>query len=394
MTGRLNIIGRLLKYARTFWRLGSIAKRRYDVSRWSMLREHMALRRATRLRLQEYFTYGLCDPLMSRERKMEYVGQALMRPLWSALNPIEYRYLFKNKLIFKHLCRAKDLPAPSLLGTFDPDYGVDANGSPLCTPQDLSRWAEENEGTDFVVKPAEGAEGQMVLSLRAQADEDCVFRSVNGEGWKARELYDYLTDQDKIEAACSGVPEIRPVFLFEERLRSHPALAELSPETLCTFRIVTLRERGLDTQIIAASFKLQPSSSGADNIARGAMAISIDAENGRLGTGWIKPHDGEMPSVKRYKAPPGTDIHFTGKEIPFWKEVCDLSRTAADAFPYVRAVGWDIAVTGEGPYLLEGNWAWGETLAQGGSGRGIYRGHFKEVCERLRAEGRADKALV
>ncbi len=196
MAGRFNIIGRLLDYAETLWRLGGIAKKRYGVSRWRMFKEHMALRKLTRLRLQEYFMYDLCDPAMPWERKSEYMGHALMRPLWSALNPIEYRYIFKNKLIFKHLCRAKGLPAASLLGVFDPDYGEDASGNPLSTSQDLSRWAEENEGTDFVAKPAEGAEGQMILSLRARPDGDYAFESVDGKGWEARQLYDYLTDQD------------------------------------------------------------------------------------------------------------------------------------------------------------------------------------------------------
>jgi Sugar-transfer associated ATP-grasp len=44
--------------------------------------------------------------------------------------------------------------------------------------------------------------------------------------------------------------------------------------------------------------------------------------------------------------------------VPMWEAVCELAKKAASAFWPVGAVGWDIAVTREGPVLVEGNTVW------------------------------------
>ena len=392
-----NLPLRALKYARNVYAMGRQAQEQCDVSFRRMMGEHWRLRKLNELRIGEYFGFGLFDPAMEWERKTEYIGQRLMRRLWSALNPIEYRYIFKDKLIFKRLCLHMGLPTADLLGVFDPDWGYEVDGQPLRTAEDLAAWIRRLEDPNVVFKPTAGAEGQMIRAFcdKTESPEPALL-DLEGARHTADELYEYFTDYDRLEEACSGAPEISPTFLIEERLRPHPDLARLSPETLCTLRLVTLRDRemGVAPQIVAAAYKLQTERSGADNIARGAMAISVDCESGRLGTGWIKPHAGEVPTLKRYEEAPGTGVRFTGLMVPAWEEARDLALRAAAAFPCVRAVGWDVAVTPDGPRLLEGNWAWCEKLAQGGGGRGIYRGDFKAVCDRLRAEGKADKELV
>ena len=38
-----------------------------------------------------------------------------------------------------------------------------------------------------------------------------------------------------------------------------------------------------------------------------------------------------------------------------WREILDLLQEAARVVPSVRYVGWDVAVTPDGPLLVEGN---------------------------------------
>lgn len=399
---------RLARHAAAYWadfaRLGKEARQAFNVSRWRMIREHWALRRLNRLHRNEYFYYGLYNPNMPWEQKTEYLGAALMRPLWSALNPIEYRYLFKNKLIFKQACLSQGLPVAPLIGVFDPDWGYTADGRSLRTADDLRRWIADLEDGNVVMKPCEGAEGSMVLVFgdKSEGPEPTLI-ALDGTAYTPQQIFDFMTDEERLARACSGAPAISPTILIEKRVRSHPNLARLSPATLCTFRIVTLCERGMGAEIIAAVFKLQTAATGKDNLHEGSMAIGVAVRDGVLQSGWRVAQDyyrgdrrrfNTLPSVNRLDTDPTTGIRFAGLKVPMWSDVMATALKAAATFPYGRVIGWDIAVTPGGPCIIEGNWAWGERLAQAGAGRGIYRGRFKKVCERLIREGKADKALV
>ena len=391
---------RIIRYWGVFRRLGREAQERHGVSASQMMKEHMALRKLNRLRWHEYLFYRLFNPELAWEEKTAYIGQIRMRPLWSALNPLEYRYIFKNKLIFKQICLKQGLAVAPLRAVFDPDWGFTAEGAALRSVKDIEKWIVSLEDPNVVLKPSEGAEGRMVKAFRAKADGAGEgLQEVNETRWSARDLYDFMTDEEMLAQACSGGTEIHPTFLIEDRLRSHPELARLSPDTLCTFRIVTLLARGYEPQIVGSCFKLQTSSSGMDNMHQGSIGIDIRPDH-TLGTGWTMPlayyrrEFDSLPPIQRCTRDPRSGVEFTGTKIPMWEETQDLVLRAAKAFPYVRCVGWDVAITPEGPRIVEGNWAWGEELTQGGTGRGIYRGDFKEVCEQLRREGKADKALV
>lgn len=391
----LNIPTRAWKYWSRFSRLGREAKAKHGVSKWRILREHWALRGNTGLRLDEYFFFGLFDPDMPTEAKEEYIGQKLMRPLWSALNPIEYRYLFKNKLVFKQVCVGAGLPVADFLGVFDPDWGYAANGQPLRTAEDLARWIADIEDANVVFKPTAGAEGRMVLVFKGKTQGAApALVAVDGEEWPAERLWRHLTDEAALERACLGAVEIAPTFLIERRLRPHPALAALSPETLCTIRVLTLRDRGTAPHVMRAIFKLQTSASGLDNLAQGSVAIGVDMETGKLRTGWVKPKKGEMADLARLDTDPASGLEFVGKQLPCWEEVMDVAVRGAAAFSSVRSLGWDIAVTPDGPAILEGNWNWCEKHGQCGFGRGLWHGDFKTVSERLIAEGKVKKPKV
>ena len=50
--------------------------------------------------------------------------------------------------------------------------------------------------------------------------------------------------------------------------------------------------------------------------------------------------------------------------IPFYRESVDLVLKAHKLFPSFQTVGWDVAVTPDGPLLLEGNHNWDMEMLQ------------------------------
>ena len=59
-----------------------------------------------------------------------------------------------------------------------------------------------------------------------------------------------------------------------------------------------------------------------------------------------------------YTRHPASGAYLPGFQIPFWPELTACVRRAMDRVPGMGYVGWDIAVTPDGPELIEGNWHW------------------------------------
>ena len=61
--------------------------------------------------------------------------------------------------------------------------------------------------------------------------------------------------------------------------------------------------------------------------------------------------------MKRFETHPLTGIPFMGFQVPLWDEALDMVRKAArKAYGYnCHWIGWDVAITPDGPVLVEGN---------------------------------------
>ena len=49
------------------------------------------------------------------------------------------------------------------------------------------------------------------------------------------------------------------------------------------------------------------------------------------------------------------DVKFDNYKIPFFDKVSDLCIEAAKKIPEVNIIGWDVAITDNGPLIIEGN---------------------------------------
>ena len=65
-----------------------------------------------------------------------------------------------------------------------------------------------------------------------------------------------------------------------------------------------------------------------------------------------------------YETHPDTGIRFEGYQLPMVQEAVAFARKAALVVPQICHVGWDVAVTPDGPVLIEGNDYPGTDLCQ------------------------------
>jgi len=146
--------------------------------------------------------------------------------------------------------------------------------------------------------------------------------------------------------------------LVEDYVDQHPALMELSPSGLNTVRIITqFNNNSID--FLGGRLRISINSP-VDNMAAGNLAAAINMRTGVVtGSGVYS----DITKVEQ-ATHPITGKPITGFIIPFWDKVIDLAKRAALHTPENRSVGWDIAITADGPELIEGNHNWCKLLWQ------------------------------
>lgn len=165
--------------------------------------------------------------------------------------------------------------------------------------------------------------------------------------------------------ALLGYMKKKKYDLVEEYVVQHRALMDLSPSGLNTVRIFTQLHEG---KVIFLGARLRITvNSPVDNMAAGNLAAPVDIETGIVsGPGVYSDITKEDMAVH-----PVTGIVIVGFRVPFWDAVINLARNVALLSNGNRSVGWDIAITEEGPELIEGNHNWCKLLWQMPVKRGL-----------------------
>ena len=146
---------------------------------------------------------------------------------------------------------------------------------------------------------------------------------------------------------------------LESYIRQHDELNRLSPSGLNTVRIITQLDRHDRVQILGARLRISVNSV-VDNLAAGNLAAPIDIESGIV-TGPAVYSD---ITIEAEAIHPVTGELIDGFQVPYWQETLALAKRAALHDISNRSIGWDVAITDEGPELLEGNHDWCKLLWQ------------------------------
>ena len=137
--------------------------------------------------------------------------------------------------------------------------------------------------------------------------------------------------------------------LVEERINNHKDLDKFSSTSLNTLRIITLLlPDGI--KIIQAHLKFNLSGGIADNHLTKGFMCPIKFDTGEI-DGNIDALDENDESGEFH--PSG--FRVIGQKIPYWEEVVSLAKECTLFLDDVYLGAWDIAVTDDGPLIIEGN---------------------------------------
>ncbi len=131
--------------------------------------------------------------------------------------------------------------------------------------------------------------------------------------------------------------------LVEDFVVQHHKIQELYGGSVNTIRMVTIKGHLVFAAIRVGNGKF------VDNLNSGGMTTVVD-----LNTGVIRKPALDK-ALNLYEKHPISGVSFLGFEIPFFPQCVQLVEQAALEVPQMGYIGWDVAITEEGPLLIEAN---------------------------------------
>jgi len=219
--------------------------------------------------------------------------------------------------------------------------------------------ADGDFDTDLFVKPVIGRGGKG--AQRWDVVGSGLYRASNGETVTGAALLQRLS--------ANELP-----MLIQPRLQNHPDLEAFNNGALSTVRVLTcLNEKGHPEIIGAAARMAIGGNHVVDNLHAGGIAAAVDVQTGVLGRASNLGADARLGWLDHH---PVSGARITGTTLPMWDAVREFAVRAHRAFSDRILVGWDIAITPDGPVLVEGNGSPDLDIMQRFAGRGLLAGRL------------------
>lgn len=254
----------------------------------------------------------------------------------------DYGVVLDDKLVFERLMDQGGIPRPALHGVLD-GTRVDPF-RPDDEPRDLTQLLYRQGA--LVLKPARGGGGKGVHLVQV-GDGDAIY--LNGYPVDIGEFLERVTRDGTV--------------LVYDRVRQHNALSQIYPHCLNTIRVLTMTDRDGRPFVACAVLRLGTDASRpTDNWIRGGLCAEVELDQGRLGLAVRFPARSDR--LDWLTVHPDTGVEISGQDVPQWSAVKELALQAAGLVPSAPYVGWDVALSEQGPLLIEGNSYSGVNLFQ------------------------------
>ncbi|MBO7676210.1 MAG: hypothetical protein J6S49_01660 [Erysipelotrichaceae bacterium] len=257
-----------------------------------------------------YRFYELTD-----EQRSTYVNRTNNNQIVRALNDPEYYHIVDDKIEFNEHFAAY----------MKRDW-LDMRKTSL---QEFEKFCEKHD--EMMIKPLNLTGGAGVEKLYVKD-----YSSI-------KELYDLILS--------------KKAYLVEEVVKQHHDISKIYPYSVNTYRVLTIKTDD-DVDVIYGIIRFGNNGSVVDNHHAGGMSTPFDVETGKI------LYPAVDLDLNLFEEHPMTHVKFVGYQLPFWPEAKQMVKEAALLIPEIRYNGWDVAVSEDGPLLIEGNYLPGYDLMQ------------------------------
>lgn len=171
-----------------------------------------------------------------------------------------------------------------------------------------------------------------------------IVKPLDGEGGKGVEKYE-IDDESNIKALYNTLL-VRGQLLIEECINQHEEINKLYSDSVNSLRLFTFFD-GKNSYVLNKVFKIG-NGGVTDNFSSGSMYTFLNDEGVVI-----------CPAIDRddnyFEVHPITKEKIIGFKVPYYKEACKLVISASKIVKEVAYIGWDVAITPDGPVIIEGN---------------------------------------
>ncbi|MEX1198516.1 MAG: sugar-transfer associated ATP-grasp domain-containing protein [Pseudohongiellaceae bacterium] len=285
--------------------------------------------------------FGLMD--QPQETWKNYLLDENCRVVLRRVNQACHREIVNNKLAFYEHCLENGLDTIPVLCAVDNNAsGVQQSGIIISSLDEWKMQLRHCQQSLFI-KLIDGSWGKDAFSAQPSA-----------RGWQ---YCGYEGGLDEFYAFAMKRFQGQRGWMVQPRIHSHPDLDKISaPGVLATIRAVTCIVDG-KPELLFATLRIPVGDNITDNFSHGSsgnITAPIDPTTGEIGVcrGSINKTWPEIVDVVFH---PDTGNRIPGSRIPSWESIRDLLDRGQRSLPFLRTLGWDIAVTENGPLVVEAN---------------------------------------
>ena len=260
----------------------------------------------------------------------------------------KYRMIADNKIIAEQFFHSLNISQPGTLCRI-------VNGN-LYSPL-MQRWTydqvyhelTQNCYEKLFVKPAEGGGSKGIY----------VFHK-NNSG-------DYIARQNILfnESFLSSIGNAKD-YILQPGILQDQQISKIYPGSVNTCRIITENNGGV-SRVVCAVLRIGRGQNEVDNASTGGIFLKIDINSGNVGT------QAMSYDYEKFAEHPDTHFVFQNFKILQWDEILKFATDSAGKLPFFTHLGWDIALTIDGPVVIEVNLGFGIEILQ------ISHGGLREV---------------
>ena len=145
-------------------------------------------------------------------------------------------------------------------------------------------------------------------------------------------------------------------YVCTEYVRQHEYSMHVCPTSLNTIRFLCIRDEDRGGFYVARCFhRFGIEGSLVDNLGGGnGYLFLVDKDTGRLKANGAKNVNNKGEVYMEQIDYPG-NLAYCGMQIPKYQEIKQKLIDISNSFPFLRYIGWDVAVTAEGFKIIESN---------------------------------------
>ena len=303
--------------------------------------DYLSLYRSKGLTWEEYYDFEFEN--RDEGFRHSFLGLNEQRYYLDYLNPLKYYSLARNKYLAHKILENTGVRKSELYCYYQPEALYITDDGIASDLKGVLTVLKQKDVKSCVIKTTESSHGDNVWVINnvEYRDNDAVLDRFDGE--------------DILLSSILG----EEALIFESVVHQTKQFSSFNESSVNTVRFMTTLYPDKTVRIIAAFLKIGRDGRCVDNAGNGGnVDACVDVESGELKyaiqfNGWRE--------VKEIDNHPDNGCQLNRTFVENWQSIKEEVRKYQQSFPYCKASGWDIAITDNGPVVIEVNDFWDRT---------------------------------